>query len=104
MATDFELAVLKELGEIKGTAVASAARLDDLIAHIVIENKNCLDDRTQLNAKFTTMLGLQSAVAEIKDDMKDDKRWERIHNVAHYSLTPIVVFVHGLLRHFGINV
>lgn len=104
MATDFELIVLKELGEIKGMGAATAARLDEFISNAEIENKQCFQDRAQLNEKIGGLAGMQSDIAEIKADRKDDKKWERIHNVAHYSLTPILVLAHGIARHFGIDV
>lgn len=104
MATDFELIVLKELGEIKSVGAATAARLDEFINSAEIENKQCFQDRASLTEKIGGLKALQVAVKEIKADRKDEKKWERIHNVAHYALTPLVVIAHAIARHFGIDV
>ena len=47
---------------------------------------------------------LQNNIQEIKDERKSDARWERIHNIAHYSLGPMIVAFHSIARHFGLDV
>ena len=91
MASDFELAVLKELNDIKSIATAAATTTEALKERL-------------FDGESSVVSNLQSDIKEIKDDRKIDQKWERIHNVAHYSLTPIVVGFHAVLRHFGVNV
>jgi hypothetical protein len=47
---------------------------------------------------------IQSDITEIKDERKTDERWERIHNILHYSMTPIVVAAHTIARHLGVDI
>ena len=89
--TDFETLVIKELGDIRAIGTATAQRVESL------ENR-------LFDGNSSVVSTLQADIQEIKDDRKSDARWSRIHNVAHYSLTPIVVALHAIARHFGIEV
>jgi hypothetical protein len=89
--TDFETAIMTELSDIKSTSARNAATLAAL-------NERLFDGPSSV---ITTV---QADIQEIKDDRKTDARWEKIHNVLHYSLTPIVVAVHATARHLGIDI
>jgi hypothetical protein len=89
--TDFETLVIKELGDIRAIGTATAQRVESL------ENR-------LFDGNSSVVSTLQADIQEIKDDRKSDARWSRIHNVAHYSLTPIVVALHAIARHFGIEI
>ncbi len=102
MATDFELQVMAELSEIKSLATAAAAAATAANTAAVAAT-TAMSDRL-FHPQSGVISNLQGDIAEIKDDRKTDQRWERIHNVAHYSLTPLVVGFHAVLRHFGVNV
>ena len=89
--TEFESAVMNELSAIKSTSASNAATL-------VALNERLFDGPSSV---ITTV---QGDIQEIKDDRKTDARWERFHNVLHYSLTPVVVGIHSIARHLGINI
>lgn len=91
MATEFELQVLSELSEIKSTASATAATVEGL-------------DTRLFHVQSGVITVLQGDIAEIKQDQEDDKKWERIHNVLHYSIGPLLVFLHGLARKLGFSI
>ena len=91
MATDFELQVLSELSEIK-VAAATA-----------VQGATSLDTRL-FNSGSGVIANLQSDIQEIKDDRKTDAKWDRVHNIAHYSLGPLLVFLHEIARKLGVAI
>jgi hypothetical protein len=91
MASDFEFSVMQELSAIKSTSASNAATLAAL-------NERLFDGPSSV---ITTV---QDDIQEMKDDRKSDARWERLHNVLHYSLTPVVVGIHLIARRIGINI
>ena len=91
MASDFELQVLAELSEIKSMSASTAQQVTGLETRL-------------FNGGSGVVTTLQADIAEIKDDRKTDAKWERLHNIAHYSLTPIVVLAHAAARHLGIDI
>jgi hypothetical protein len=90
-ASEFELQVLAELADIKSVGAATAQQVTSLETRL-------------FNGGSGVVQTLQSDIQEIKDDRKSDERWTRFHNLAHYSLTPLVVTAHSIARHFGINI
>lgn len=90
-ASEFELQVLAELSEIKSVGSATAQQVTSLETRL-------------FNGGSGVVQTLQADIQEIKDDRKHDERWERLHNILHYSLTPLVVTIHSFARHFGINI
>jgi hypothetical protein len=91
MASDFELQVMSELSEIKSLATSAVTSSQAMTERLFHPDSGVIST-------------LQSDITEIKDDRKTDARWEKIHNVLHYSLTPIVVAVHATARHLGIDI
>ena len=91
MATDFELAVLKELSDIKSIATTAASNTEALSARL-------------FDGESSVVSNLQNDIKEIKDDRKSDQKWERVHNIAHYSLAPLLVAIHALARHLGMEI
>ena len=91
MATDFELAVLHELGEIKAVAASSAATLTALNERLFTEGSGVIPT-------------IQAHIQEIKDDRVREARWDRVHNIAHYSITPVLVVLHEIARKLGVSV
>ncbi len=89
--TEFETAIMQELSEIKAMGATTAQQVTGLETRL-------------FNGGSGVIATLQGDIIEIKDDRKSDEKWTRIHNLAHYSLTPIVVGLHSIARHFGINV
>jgi hypothetical protein len=91
MQPSSEVLILQELGEIKATMASTAATLDAL-------NQRLFDGPASV---ITTV---QADIAEINKDRKDDAKWDRIHNIAHYSLPPVMVVIHAILRKFGVEI
>jgi hypothetical protein len=91
MATDFELQVLEKLAKIESVGATTAQQVTGLETRL-------------FNGGSGVIHTLQQDIQEIKDDRKSDQRWERLHNVLHYSITPFLVTAHSIARHFGINV
>ncbi len=89
--TDFEAAVMRELSEIKTIATKAAVSTE------------ALNERL-FNHGSGVVTTLQADIDEVKQDRLRDEKWERLHNIAHYSLTPMVVAFHTIARHFGIDV
>jgi hypothetical protein len=89
--TDFEVAVMKELGDIKAVGTATAQQVTSL-------------DERLFSGPSSVISDIKADIAEIKAERKSDVRWEKIHNTLHYSLTPFVVGIHAVIRHFGINI
>jgi hypothetical protein len=89
--TDFELAVMKELGDIKSVATAAASASEALTARL-------------FDGDSSVISNLQTDIKEIKAERIRDEKWDRLHNILHYSLTPLVVTAHSIARHFGINI
>lgn len=100
--TEFEAVVMDKLGKIE--SLATAAKLAAESAHEAsMTATQAMSDRL-FHEKSGVITTLQGDIQEIKEEKKTDDRWERIHNIAHYSLTPLVVFAHGVARHFGLDI
>lgn len=91
MASDFELQVLAELSAIKSVGAATSAQVESLQERL-------------FNGGSGVITTLQSDIQEIKDDRQQESRWEKIHNIAHYAMTPLIVGAHAVARHFGIEI
>lgn len=91
MATEFELQVLSELSEIKSVGAATTAKVDAL-------------DTRLFNGGTGVIHNLQQDIQEIIDERQEEQRWNRLHNILHYSIAPILVFAHALARKLGVNV
>jgi hypothetical protein len=102
MASDFELQVLAELSDIK-TVAATAAQAAIAAKEAALMSTQAMNDRL-FHPQSGVIAVLQSDIQEIKDDRIRDEKWEKIHNVLHYSLTPIVVAAHAVARHLGIDI
>lgn len=102
MASDFELAVMKELSEIKSRATSADVNAQ-AAKDASIAATQAMTDRL-FHPQSGVITVLQADIKEIKEERVSDARWERFHNVAHYSLPPIMAFLHGIVRHFGIDV
>lgn len=89
--TEFETFVTSELSKISTTTAATKASLEGL------------NDRL-FEGPASVIIKIQSDVQEIKDDRKSEAHWDRIHNIAHYALTPVVVAAHAVARHMGIDI
>lgn len=102
MANEFEVAVMQELSEIKSlaTAAASAAEAANKAA---VASSQALNERL-FNHGSGVIPTIQRDIQDIKDDRKSEARWERIHNIAHYSLTPLLGVAHAIARHFGVDI
>lgn len=87
MATDFELQVLEELSEIKSATATTA------------EKVNGLDIRL-FHAQTGVIKTIQDDITEIKANRVDDHKWDRIHNIVHYSIGPLLVLGHQIARKF----
>ena len=102
MASDFEISVMQELSEIKSLATKAAAAADAANTAAVTATQT-MSDRL-FHPQSGVITTLQDDIQEIKDDRKTEARWEKIHNVLHYSLTPLVVVIHSVARHFGMEI
>lgn len=91
MATDFELQVLDKLGEIQAQGMATATKLESL------------EDRL-FNGGSGVVQTLQNDIQEIKDDRANDKKWDKIHNIVHYSSIPLLGVIHAIMRKLGVNI
>ncbi len=89
--TEFESLIVSKLSQIESDTAASKASLAAM-------NERLFDGPSSVIST------LQGDIIEIKDDRKRDEKWERIHNILHYSLTPIAVALHSIARHLGVNV
>ena len=90
MATDFELQVLAELSDIKSSSAATAQQVASL-------------EERLFNGGSGVVHAIQQDIQEIKAEKIRDDKWEKIHNIAHYSMGPIVLGVHAFIRHLGID-
>lgn len=88
MASDFELAVMSELSEIKSLATSAASATQ------------ALNERL-FNHGSGVVSTLQSDIQEIKDERKSEAKWDRVHNILHYSITPLLIALHELARKMG---
>lgn len=102
MATEFELAVMQELSDIKSLATKAAAAAEAANSASVAAS-TAMAERL-FHPKSGVIVALQSDIDEIKDDRLREEKWEKIHNVLHYSLTPIIVAAHAIAKHFGVDI
>jgi ATP-dependent Clp protease adapter protein ClpS len=90
-ATEFELQVLSTLSDIKAMASATQQKVVSL------------DDRL-FNAGSGVVTVLQADIAEVKAEKTSDAKWDKIHNILHYSIPPVLVALHELARKMGISI
>ena len=102
MANEFELAVMAELSEIKSLATKAASQAE-ATNESAIAATTALTDRIFAHPSGVVST-LQANIQEIKDERKSDAKWDRIHNILHYSLTPLVVVIHEIARKLGVSV
>lgn len=102
MASEFEIAVMEQLSDIKSLATKAAAAAEAANASAVAAS-TAMTDRL-FHPKSGVIVTLQSDIQEIKDARTSEARWDRFHNIAHYSLPPLLTFLHGVARHFGWDV
>jgi hypothetical protein len=91
VASDFELQVLQELSDIKSSSAATAQQVASL-------------EERLFNGGSGVVHAIQTDIQEMKAEKIRDDKWEHIHNIAHYSLAPLLVTVHAIVRHLGIDV
>lgn len=82
---------MAELSEIKSLATKAVTLTESL-------------DERLFNRGSGVVTVLQADIQEIKDDRLREERWTRVHNILHYSLGPILVGLHEVLRKFGIAI
>ncbi len=98
-ATEFELAVMKELSEIK-TMAATAAAAATNANNTAVAASTALHERL-FNSGSGVITTIQSDIQEIKDDRETEAKWNRLHNVLHYSIAPLLITIHELARKLG---
>ncbi len=91
MSTEFQSQVLKELSEIKSTGAATAQRVQSL------------EDRL-FNSGSGVIHTLQGDIQEIKDARTSEARWDRLHNVLHYGLPPLLMTLQTIARKMGLAI
>jgi hypothetical protein len=91
MGQNHLLEILQMLSDIKATGAATAQKVDSL------------QDRL-FNGGSGVIHTLQQDITEIKSDRASQVKWDRFHNIMHYTLTPVLVTLHAIARHFGIGV
>lgn len=91
MATDFEIAVMNELSEIKSLATSAASA------------STALNERL-FNHGSGVVPTLQADIQEIKDERKSEAKWDRLHNILHYSITPLLFALHEIARKLGMPI
>ena len=91
MATDFEIAVMAQLGELKTIAATAAANTEALNARL-------------FNGGSGVIHELQKDIQEIKDSRESEAKWTRLHNVLHYSIGPLLVLGHEIAKKMGIAI
>jgi beta-lactamase class D len=102
VASDFEISVMNELADIKSLATqANASALAAKEASIA--STHAMSERL-FDPQSGVICTLQSGIQEIKDDRIREARWEKIHNIAHYSLGPILIALHEIARKMGMNI
>ena len=89
--TDFELQVMSELSTIKS------------LASTAVSSTDALNERL-FNHGSGVVSTLQADILEIKNDRIRDEKWERIHNVLHYSMGPTLIALHQIARKLGITI
>jgi len=102
MATEFEIAVMNELSAIKSLATKAAAAAESA-NNSAVAASTAMSDRL-FHPQSGVIVTLQSDIKEIKDARVREEKWEKIHNVLHYSLTPLVVAFHAIAKHFGLDI
>ena len=102
MASDFEISVMQELSEIKSVA-ATAAQAAIAAKEAALMSTQAMNDRL-FHPQSGVIATIQADITEMKEERKVDAKWERVHNLAHYSLTPIVVVAHAVARQLGIDI
>lgn len=90
MTDDHALQIMAQLSAIQALATEANTKI------------TALDDR--LFNGSGVIATIEKDITEIKDDRKDDEKWERIHNVLHYSIGPALVGIHATLRRLGVNI
>ncbi len=91
MSTEFQLQVLAELSEIKSVGAATAQRVESL------------EDRL-FNGGSGVIHTLQDDIREIKGERASEARWNRVHNILHYSIGPLLVTAQTIARKFGMPI
>jgi hypothetical protein len=99
---DFELEVMATLADIKGAATAAAANAQ-AAKEAALMSTQAMNDRL-FHPQSGVIATIQADITEIKEERKTDQRWEKVHNVLHYSLTPLVVAAHVIARHLGMDI
>jgi hypothetical protein len=98
MLSESEALILHELSDIK-TELSEIK----VAAATAVQVATSLDTRL-FNSGSGVIANLQSDIQEIKDDKKTEERWNRIHNILHYSITPLLVALHEVVRKFGVPI
>jgi hypothetical protein len=102
MASDFELQVMAELSTIKSLATKAVAASE--AAQSSAEAATAALTERLFNHGSGVIATLQADIQEMKAEKIRDDRWEKVHNILHYSLTPIVVAAHAIAKHFGADI
>jgi hypothetical protein len=88
---EFEMEVLSRLGKIEVMATTSAA------------NTDALKDRL-FDGPSSVIGNIQTDISEIKEERKTESKWDRIHKILHYSITPVLLALHEVARKMGMPV
>jgi hypothetical protein len=88
--TEFEQFVLQELSEIKTTAVSTNATVVAL-------------DKRLFNGSGVIPT-MQAAIDELKEENRDDSRWDKAKDLLQLTLAPVLVGLHILAHKLGFKV
>lgn len=88
MATDFELAVMQELSEIKAQGSSTATAVTSL-------------EKRLFNGSGVIPT-MQADIDEIKSDVKEEQRWEKVKGILQSSVPAgVLVTLHMLAHKLG---
>ena len=86
--TDFEVAVMKELGDIKAVGTATAQQVTSL-------------DERLFSGPSSVISELKADIAEIKSARISQEKWDRVHNILHYGIGPALITIQTIARKMG---
>jgi hypothetical protein len=86
--TEFETLVINELSDIKSVGTATAQQVTSL------ENR-------LFDGPSSVISNLQADIAEIKAARESQAKWDRVHNILHYTIGPALITIQAIARKYG---
>ena len=88
MTTPTELLILQELSDIKAVGMKTAQQVTSL-------------DERLFSGPSSVIRDLKADIAEIKNERVSQAKWDRVHNILHYGIGPVLITIQTIARKMG---